>query len=161
MKKYLIGLLFFALAGFFYKVFTPKLSFAPVQPIHAYSIIEDKVVNSLDEKEFPSIVVFWNSECRPCKAEMIRLQNAISEGKIPGGRVKAINIGDSLELVQSFAMEHEYQFQFFANPDEKSLEVYKVPGTPTVYHFNKKGQVVWSAMGLVPESIDQAEKLFL
>ncbi|MGZ3773879.1 MAG: TlpA family protein disulfide reductase [Pseudobdellovibrionaceae bacterium] len=150
-----VGLVF----GFLFKAKVQSVIFKPAS-IQVYSLSEEKEMDLFDAQGSAAVVLFWNSQCEPCKIEMGRLQTAISSGKIPGGAVLAVNLEEPIEVVRDFALTHDYQFQYFSDLKGEALKQYKVPGTPTEYYFNKRGQVVWSAMGLIPESIQQAEKLF-
>lgn len=146
-------------AGLFVARAKPVATSVPT--IRVESISEDLLVSLPTVDERPSILLFWRSDCSPCRVEMRRLQEAISDGRIPGGRVFAVNRGEDRRTVESFALRTGYQFQYFLQPATAAEGPFPVRGTPTVYHLDREGKTVWSAAGLVPEDLDRAAALFL
>lgn len=143
-----------------YRMFGQDLTKEVAPIVRAYSVIDDQEVDLPVLDGEPSILLFWATWCGPCKAEMYRLQQSIISGKIKSGRVYAISVGEPIETVLRFAQKSDYAFQFFASPDSRVTEKYKVPGTPTTYHINKDGRIVWAGSGINPISIFKAEELF-
>ncbi len=156
-NKFILGIVFVVIGAFGWLKWP---FYQKAVPINVYSLIDKKFVDLPEEANEPALIIFWNTWCGPCKIEMRRLQNSIIEGKIPSGKVYAISMGEPVKTIESFVLEHEYAFQFFVDTESKNLQTYKVPGTPTTYHFNRHHQVIWAATGLDPLSIQRAEKLF-
>ncbi|MFP5519367.1 MAG: TlpA family protein disulfide reductase [Bdellovibrionia bacterium] len=117
---------------------------------------DDKTVSLpiLGEK---NIFIFWATWCGPCTVELNRINEAIKNSEIDARFVHAISLQEEFSLVKQTALDRGYLFNVYADSTGKSLQQYKVNGTPTIYLIDEKGVVSFSSMGLSPLLIKRAK----
>lgn len=78
---------------------------------------EYEIIGSQETLTFPPIkgramAIFWATWCGPCKLEMERLKESVSDGKIPKDLIFAINPFESAETSKEFIRKNQFPFQF-------------------------------------------------
>ena len=91
---------------------------------------------------------------------MQRLRRAVQAGEVPGMQVYAVSYGEELSVVQDYVLQNDFPFQFFVDPGKQGVKSYGITGTPTIFHLNSQGEIVWSIIGLAGDSIDRARRMF-
>lgn len=120
-----------------------------------YLVISSEESKILFPPKGHGIAIFWATWCGPCKIEMNRLKDSVTEGKIPAGSIYAINPFESNSAVRKFLSENEYPFTFIEAPLISSQ--LKVSVTPTTV-FLDDGKVVSMNSGLSVLGIWRAEQ---
>lgn len=96
------------------------------------------------------IVVFWATWCGPCKMELNRMNQLMSEGVIKNNELLAISIQEDAKTVSDFMNQNNYQFLVALDETGKIAEKYQVSGTPTVVFMDAVGKVDWITTGFSP-----------
>jgi len=96
------------------------------------------------------VLIFWATWCGPCKVEMNRLNEMMSQGKIRSDQLFAINMQESKEDIIKFLNENSYQFLMGMDPNGEIAKKFKVEGTPTIVFLDERGYVDWITTGLSP-----------
>jgi len=128
-------------------------------------VAKDLTAISLDFKEvsFPedrsrsSILIFWATWCGPCKIELDRFKKSVRSGAIDGGRIYAISLDEPTLAVKQFQEKSKYPFHILSDPKGKMRRQFHIPGTPTVFHIDKEGKIVWASSGISPTGIFRAK----
>jgi len=97
-------------------------------------------------------VDFWASWCGPCKKSfpfMNQLQDAFKNKNV---QVIAISVDDTKDAALKFLKYNETNFNVFHDPKGKLAEKFKVPGMPSSYLINPKGEIVYKHVGFTEES---------
>lgn len=97
-------------------------------------------------------VDFWASWCGPCKKSfpfMNQLQNAFKNKNV---KVIAISVDDTKDAALKFLKYNETNFSVYHDPKGKLAEKFKVPGMPSSYLINPKGEIVYKHVGFTEES---------
>jgi thiol-disulfide isomerase/thioredoxin len=114
--------------------------------------LEDDDEEMVDIKQFKgkvTIVNFWASWCPPCTREMGSLDNLYRTYKDKGLVVLAVNVGEDSDAIFDFAslMTPELSTPILYDKDSKAMETWKAIGLPSTYVINKKGKIVYKAVG--------------
>lgn len=131
-----------------------KNSLTPVEPaVDAPALhLEDTEEEFIDIKQFKGQVVivnFWATWCPPCTREMSSLDNLYKTYKSKGLVVLAVNVGEDDDAVFDFSsvMDPELSAIVLFDKDSKAMETWKAIGLPTTFVVNKKGKIVYQAVG--------------
>lgn len=95
-------------------------------------------------KDYQSQVVLvnnWATWCPPCRAEMPTLKQYFEDHQQEGFTVIAIEAGETVSEVSSFAEEYGLTFPVWADPDQKSIAAFRNMGLPNSYVIDRIGQV--------------------
>lgn len=84
------------------------------------------------------ILNFWATWCPPCKAEMPLFDEAAVQNK-DLLTIFAINSGEEIEAVISFANQFSKDLIFLMDPDYSVGNLYQVRGLPTSFFINPDG----------------------
>ena len=119
--------------------------------------------NTLKIDEIQGKVVllnFWATWCPPCKAEIPHLNN-LKEKYKDKFEIIGVNVGDRdgkmtpSEKMQAFV--DEYKINYLITNVDANLKVVNAMGNisiiPTMFLFDKEGQIVQKYVGIVPEQM--------
>ena len=111
-----------------------------------------EMVSLSDYKGKPFLVNFWATWCPPCVQEMPLLQE-ISDEYADELVVLAVNGGDSMELIQTFADAYSYTLTFLVDPENSLSVKYGVRGFPTSFFIDSDGYIQATYIGMMDEEI--------
>ena len=117
-------------------------------PLKLLNIDEDEI-NLKDLKGKVIIVNFWATWCPPCRREMPSLQklnNTLNDKNIV---ILTVNVGEDAEKADDFLsnISPEVTFTTLLDTNAKAMKDWKVLGLPSTFIINKKGNVVYKAIG--------------
>jgi peroxiredoxin len=136
---------------------------------------QNLVVQTIDGEEVaievllergPVLVNFWALWCEPCKVEMKQFQSIYDTYKERGFSILAVNQDNqkSVAKVSSYISSNNFSFLVSTDPQGEVAQQFNVQSYPTSLLFDKKGTVVYKAIGYKPgdekKIIDALEKLF-
>ncbi len=103
------------------------------------------------------VIVFWFSNCAPCKLEMKRLKASVDDKKINKDNLIFINIFESKTKIKKFLKRNPYPFTFGSSPS--LVKRLGITATPTMV-FLENGDIRYMSSGMSLIGIFLAE-LFL
>ena len=124
-------------------------------PPNFYLTLEDgRSVSLRDLRGQPVLINFWASWCGPCRLEMPDIVKHAQAN--PELIVVAINVQESLEVIQPFAEEFQMNLPVARDIEGALREQYAVHGMPTTVFIGRDGRVftIWEGMvsaGLLDE----------
>ena len=110
-------------------------------PDFSLPTLDGKTATLADYANQESLMVFVSPTCNPCRAHMSSLKELFPRIEADGIRPLIISLGAKDETL---AFMEEYQMQtpvFVAEYGSTFASDYKVAGTPSYYHIDKKGQI--------------------
>lgn len=130
------------------------------------------------------ILNFWKIDCPPCSAEKPILERIYRKYSGKGLEIVAVNLTDPQSQLQAYVQRGGFSFTFAFDPANRfslrkdtirpgmqttvvvnpNLEaIYEVPGVPTSYVIDRRGQVVGNSVGMAnweePAMMDFLESL--
>jgi len=126
---------------------------SPVPPKQAKDFtLPDMDDNSHSLKDYQGKVLminFWATWCPPCRQEMPSMEVLFQRFKNRGFVILAINQWETPDRVFVYTGEFSetLTFPILFDPKGEVSDKYKVKGLPTTVLLNKKGQVVYRAIG--------------
>ena len=115
---------------------------------------EQKLLSEIKGKK---ILVFWTTWCPPCKVEIGRLHNAISDGELSEDKVILVNMGQKKKDVLKYYQKNEYMFKTIMDYDSILSNQLEVSVTPSVIHIDEKNVIDHVGTGLSPMLIYRAQ----
>jgi len=94
------------------------------------------------------VVNFWSTWCAPCRREMPSLEKAWQRLRPAGVMVLGVATQDDPEMVRRFLQESKLTFPILIDPDGKVSQQWSFSGIPATFVLDKRGQVIYRAMGL-------------
>jgi cytochrome c biogenesis protein CcmG/thiol:disulfide interchange protein DsbE len=114
--------------------------------------LQDLDGNPVTLADFQGQVVLvnnWATWCPPCQSEMPALETYFEEHSRDGLVIVAIESGESLEQVTSFARQYGLTFTILLDPHATALEAFRNWNLPSTYIIDRDGTVVMSWTGEV------------
>jgi cytochrome c biogenesis protein CcmG/thiol:disulfide interchange protein DsbE len=93
------------------------------------------------------ILHFWQAGCSSCKLEMPAMDDLYGKYRRKGLEVLAVNIGQKIETVKTFAAELGASYTILVDADKKSAALYGVTDVPRTYVLDRSGTVRYRIMG--------------
>jgi len=153
-----LGLLLLATSGHAVALKLGKLNTVDRQlPAFSMADLDGERWGFGDLKGRVTIVNFWASWCAPCREEMPSLNRAWSRVKDDGVQMLAVNIGDSLTIIDQFLEEVPVDFTVLRAENSSELGKWGVRGLPTTLVVGPDGRIVMELVG--PAEWDQDELL--
>ncbi len=93
------------------------------------------------------ILHFWQVGCSSCKLEMPVMDDLYGKYRRKGLEVLAVNIGQKIEIVKTFAAELGASYPILVDTDRRSTALYGVTDLPRTYVIDRSGIVRYRIMG--------------
>ena len=101
---------------------------------------------------------FWASWCGPCRESLPLLNNLRSELKRKGFEVVAVNLDENTEDAKAFLEQYPVTYPVLLDPEGRIPEKYELPGMPTSFMIDKKGNVAKVHVGFKAADMPQIRK---
>lgn len=113
--------------------------------------VDGEPVKLSDFEGKPVLVNFWATWCGPCRLEMPIFQKYHNNY---GDKftILAINAGESIEDVSSFASEQELDLPILLDRTGEVEDLFKVRGLPSTFFIDEEGDIQFLHLGAVTES---------
>jgi len=110
---------------------------------------DEDIINIKDYLGKVVIINFWATWCPPCRREMNSLNELYLEMKNKDVVVLTINVGEDDDAVFEFMnnVSPALSFPVLFDKDSKAMERWGAIGLPTTYVIDKKGNIVYQAIG--------------
>lgn len=95
-----------------------------------------------------SIAIFWASWCIPCKIELERISDAISEKKIDPSAIIAISLDEDLTALDKFLKDKKYLFKIYLDKENNFLTKLNIVSTPTLILIDEKNTIRLQTTGV-------------
>ena len=92
-------------------------------------------------------LTFWASWCVPCLQEMPYLAQLWERHHGDGFQVLAVNVEEDVAAARAFVEGYELPFPVLRDEGRKVSAQYRVPGYPTHYVIDRRGDIRYSGMG--------------
>lgn len=126
--------------------------------------IQNKVLKIKEIQNKAVLLNFWATWCPPCKVEIPHLIN-LKEKYKDDFEVIAVNIGDRNgamtpnEKIKEFAKEYKINYIITNSKENLNLAdtMEKVSIIPTMFLFDKEGNIVQKYVGVVPQEMIETD----
>ena len=109
---------------------------------------------SLDQFKGRVVVLyFWTNSC--CGARLKLMETFYRQNKDKGLEILAVNVGDSREIVSSYAKTNELSFTLLTDERSITSKQYGIFGFPTVFVLDRNGVIREKIHGDIPVDILQ------
>lgn len=106
----------------------------------------------LSELEGKAVILdFWASWCQPCRHEMPVIDRVARANASRGLVALGILSGDAPEDAANFLAQNPVSYTSVVDDQSEAGRAFGVSGLPTLVVIDKKGQVVGTRVGMVPE----------
>lgn len=102
-----------------------------------------------DHRGAPVLLTFWASWCGPCRQELPALSAWSKEH--PDVRVVAVNVDRTRPAAERFLQSVHFDLPVAYDPDAKHLGQYGAISMPTMFLFDRQGQLAWKHTGYSQE----------
>ena len=126
---------------------------SPLPPQHAKNFtlpdMDDRKHNLKDYQGRVVMINFWATWCPPCRQEMPSMEALYQRFKNKGFTILAINQWETPDQVFVYTGDFSEPptFPILFDPKGEISNMFSVKGLPTTILVNKKGQVVYRAIG--------------
>jgi len=149
MKKYLVMLLgLFLFSSFGVSYLQTKTQAAEEEGLAADFKLQDLDGQSVTLSEYrgskPVLLFFWTTWCPFCRKELKILKEKYPNLKNEGWEFFAVDVGEPLSRVQSFAKTNILPFRILLDKNTAVTMSYDILGVPTYVFVNKEGRIVFT-----------------
>ncbi len=111
--------------------------------------LDDEIVDLKSLKGKVILVNFWATWCPPCRAEIPSLYRMYKQLKDKNVVVLGVDIGEDTGTVFSYInnLEPSPDYPILFDTDMSAMRRWGVRGIPTTFIINKKGKIVYKAIG--------------
>lgn len=117
--------------------------------LHKFSSYKGKII----------FLNFWATWCPPCKSEMPDMQKLYEAFKNKNFQMLAINLTEPKAEVASFMQKKGFNFPVLLDSRGKAGATYGAASIPLTILVNKKGTLIYGAMGARPWASPEAIEL--
>jgi thiol-disulfide isomerase/thioredoxin len=125
------------------------LAVIKIAPDITLDIVDGVKLNLSDLRGKVVVVNFWASWCTPCRREMPSLERL--QGLMKGERfeIVAVNAGEDEDEIAEFRgdIKPALTFRLALDRNAYAMRAFSVAGLPTTYVIDRRGQVVYRAVG--------------
>ena len=102
------------------------------------------------------VVNFWATYCPPCEREMPALESAYQEYKQQGVKVLAVNVEETMRIVNPFVLQRGISFPVLLDRHGEASSDYEVLNLPVTFFINGEGEIVEQVSGELTEQMIRA-----
>ncbi|MDP1653776.1 MAG: TlpA disulfide reductase family protein [Rhodocyclaceae bacterium] len=121
------------------------ISVVPPAPTLRLPDTDNKIIDLAQYRSKVVLVNFWATWCPPCRKEFPSLGRVRKLFKPAEFEVLAVNVGEDLDAVFSFAGNTEFPVLF--DRDSKTMVGWSVRGLPTTFLIDRQGRLTFRATG--------------
>ncbi|MEM7373079.1 MAG: TlpA disulfide reductase family protein [Bacteroidota bacterium] len=110
-------------------------------------------VNTIENGEYPIVLSFWATWCKPCIKELNTIQDMYEDWQDDTGvKIIAISIDDArnASLVAPFVNGRAWPYDVFIDENSDLKRAMNVVNIPHVFLLDKDKQVVWQHTSYAP-----------
>jgi cytochrome c biogenesis protein CcmG/thiol:disulfide interchange protein DsbE len=119
-----------------------------IPPIHVSAGLSTSDTPLYDPGRGKQALVFWASWCGPCKIELSRLAQAVTNGKIPAQKILAVSTDQDPIAYRKAVQERNYPFPTALDRTGQAASALAVEVTPTLVLINEVGKIEYMGTGL-------------
>lgn len=95
------------------------------------------------------LVNFWATWCPPCRREMPSLERLYQALRGADFEIFAVNVGEDADTIDTFTstLDAVPTFPIVFDKDSRVLKAWPVMGLPTTFILDKKGRIIYRAVG--------------
>jgi len=94
------------------------------------------------------VIDFWATWCGPCREEIPHLNKLYSDYKAQGLEIIGISMDDGPDGVKEFVRQMRMEYPVGMGNDELAEQFGGIPGIPTTFIVDRKGNIVKKFVGL-------------
>jgi thiol-disulfide isomerase/thioredoxin len=121
----------------------------PIAPKFKLLNMDGQEVNLEKLRGHVVLVNFWATWCPPCRREMPSLQRLWQKLGKSELQIVAVNVGEDADTVLGFmgTLDTSPTFPIVFDKDSAVLRTWPVKGLPTTFVIDKKGHIIYRAIG--------------
>jgi len=114
--------------------------------------VSGQTVKLSDFKGQVVLLNFWATWCGPCQLEMPTIEKTYEAWKAQGLAVVAVEVGDPLPDVQSFANQNRLTFRVLWDEKATVSNLYQISVLPTSFVIDREGKITQQEIGMLSDS---------